>query len=235
MDLLNPSWLRKYYSFVEGIKRCQNERDYVLECVQKKYDFLAVACVYFGNDREMIQNDREIIFTAIKQNSHALQYASTSLKNDREIVMTAIRKDPYGLQYASQELRNDKEIAILAIKNGSYAISFLSEELRNDRYLAFIAMKRSEQALQFLHKSLRNDKRFAVKAVKKYGYMFFHVSERLQNHRKIVLASILENDNSYLPKNKDILYILSKDMRRDRHFLIVLQAFQILIILDKIL
>ena len=43
-------------------------------------------------------------------------YASKEMQNDREVVMEAVRQNGRALDYASRELQNDREIAIEAVQ-----------------------------------------------------------------------------------------------------------------------
>ena len=59
---------------------------------------------------ELKGGDREFLMEAVKQNGHALEYASAELKGDREIVMAAVKQNGDALEYASDELKGDEEL-----------------------------------------------------------------------------------------------------------------------------
>ena len=67
-----------------------------------------------------LQNDREIVLEAIRQNNADLTFilslALPQLRNDREIILEAVRQDGWLLTYASPELRNDREIVLAALR-----------------------------------------------------------------------------------------------------------------------
>lgn len=82
---------------------------------------------------EKIQNDREVILSAVKVDGQALYYAGKDLRNDKEIVLEAVTRKGLILKYASNKLRSDKEIAMAAVKQDKRALEYISsEELKKD-------------------------------------------------------------------------------------------------------
>ena len=81
-------------------------------------------------------NNREIVIEAVRQDGHALQYASDSLRNDREIVLITIRRHSYAILWASEELRNDPW--------------FKRTPLQNFRALAKMALKFKRQDEEYI-------------------------------------------------------------------------------------
>ena len=67
-------------------------------------------------DSSLAPLDREIVLEAVKQNGHALEYASAALKDDREIVLEAVKQKGVALFFASAALKNDVELKRLAGK-----------------------------------------------------------------------------------------------------------------------
>ena len=53
------------------------------------------------------RSSRSEVLEAVKQDGHALKYASTALKDDREIVLEAVKQSGSALQYASAALQHD--------------------------------------------------------------------------------------------------------------------------------
>ncbi len=39
------------------------------------------------------------------------------LKNDKDVVFSAVKNTGYALQWTSENLKNDKEVVLLAVKN----------------------------------------------------------------------------------------------------------------------
>jgi hypothetical protein len=89
---------------------------------------------------EELNNDREVVLEAVKQNGTALCWASEELRSDREIVFEAVKRYGSVLQYASIELRNDREIVLTAVKIFSYSLRFASPLLQNDKEIVKAAL-----------------------------------------------------------------------------------------------
>ena len=67
------------------------------------------------------EGDREIVMEAVKQDGHALLFASAGLQGDREIVMEAVKQNGYALWHASAGLKGDREIVMEAVKRNGRA------------------------------------------------------------------------------------------------------------------
>ena len=57
-----------------------------------------------------LQNDKDFILEACKQNGKCLEFASINLKNNKEIVLAAVKENKIAIKYASIFLQNDKNI-----------------------------------------------------------------------------------------------------------------------------
>ena len=53
-----------------------------------------------------LQNNKEAVLIAVRQNGLALQFASKRLKNDKEVVLQAVKQNGLALYYASDNLIN---------------------------------------------------------------------------------------------------------------------------------
>ena len=73
---------------------------------------------------------KDVVLVAVRQNGMALKYASDELKNDFEVVFEAVGQNGYALMYASEELKNNRNIVLNAIDNNPMSIYFASEELK---------------------------------------------------------------------------------------------------------
>jgi len=45
-----------------------------------------------------LQNDKEVVLTAVAQNGESLRWASKELQNDKEVVMTAVAQNGESLR-----------------------------------------------------------------------------------------------------------------------------------------
>ncbi len=57
-----------------------------------------------------LQNDKDIVLTAVKKSGKALEYASDALKADKEVVMAAIMTSPDARFHAHKRLKEDEDI-----------------------------------------------------------------------------------------------------------------------------
>ena len=62
-----------------------DDKEYVIEMVDKQGSLLDLA-----SDR--LKNDKEVVMTAINQDGNSLEFASKELKDDKEVVLASIKK-----------------------------------------------------------------------------------------------------------------------------------------------
>jgi serine/threonine protein kinase/uncharacterized membrane protein YqjE len=161
-----------------------------------------------------LQNYKEAVLQAVKQNRRALGVASVEHQNDKEVVLQAVKKDGRALKFASKELQNDKEVVLQAVKQNGNALEFASKELRKDKEVVLQAVKKDEMALNYAPKELQNDKDFVLQAVKQNGNALEVASVELQNDKEVVLQAVKQNGFA--------LNYASKELQNDKE--IVLQA-----------
>ena len=69
--------------------------------------------VFFATFNDKLHETLE----AVKQNGHALQYASSELKGDKEVVLEAVKQNGNALDHVSSELKNDRAVVLVVILN----------------------------------------------------------------------------------------------------------------------
>ena len=62
---------------------------------------------------------------AIKQCSHALHYASDSLKDDKIFILEIVKHCGFALKYSSNNLKNDEDIVLAAVKKLDFLLYLL--------------------------------------------------------------------------------------------------------------
>lgn len=72
---------------------------------------------------------------------YTLRFASPSLQNDEEIVRTAIIWDSSSFQYASDKLKNDYNFLLHIVKIAGDVLLFASERMKDNKKLALISFK----------------------------------------------------------------------------------------------
>lgn len=106
---------------------------------------------------ERLQNDPDVVMTAVKQNGRAIQWASDRLKNNFAVSCCAVTQTGYALQFVSDELRNNKDVVMMAVKQDGRAIQWASDKLKNDPNVVLEAVARTRDALRFVGNKLRYD------------------------------------------------------------------------------
>jgi uncharacterized membrane protein YqjE len=115
-----------------------NDRDVMLEAVNRCGTALAFASDY-------IRRDKQIVLAAVIENSYAIYYASYELKEDKEIVLAAVKHNGNRLcaTHPSSKLRNDKQVVLAAVKQTGNAIHYASRNLKADKVVVLAAVKQN--------------------------------------------------------------------------------------------
>ena len=104
-----------------------------------------------------LQNDRDVVMTAVNQAGRALEYASDALQDDREVVMAACNQYGEALKYASAALRADREVVMAAVNQNGMALQFASDAMKDDREVALAACNQTGIALKHTSGELKAD------------------------------------------------------------------------------
>tara|TARA_Y100000591_G_scaffold304432_1_gene301091 strand:+ start:832 stop:1713 length:882 start_codon:yes stop_codon:yes gene_type:complete len=114
---------------------------------------------------------RELAIVAIKQNPHVLKFMRAStLQNDREVVLAAVRQDGKMLEWASDELRKDFDVVLAAVKQNGEALQFALGELRSNRSVVLAAVKEYGEALEWASEPLKADREVVRAAAEQAGH-----------------------------------------------------------------
>ncbi|MBO9484043.1 DUF4116 domain-containing protein [Salinisphaera sp. G21_0] len=103
-----------------------------------------------------LNNDREVVFTAVGSEPLSLKYAGPELQADKEVVKKAVGIDGSVLKFASEGLKDDEDIVLAAVKNCGVALLYASERLKADRTIVKAALKNNARALQYADKQLKH-------------------------------------------------------------------------------
>ena len=104
-----------------------------------------------------LNNDREVVSTALGTGRLALAHAAPVLQADKELVKKAVRNHGKILEYVSEGLKDDEDIVLAAVENNGDALKYASERLQADRTIVTTAVKNSGCALFFADKQFRDD------------------------------------------------------------------------------
>ena len=109
----------------------------------------------------VLQNDAQLVMTAVRHYGSSLCYASDGLKDDFEIVKAAVTNDPDSFKHASARLRGDFNIFKLAVKSKS-ALAYASEELKLSKEAVLLAVTEHPIALVAADTSIQRDHDFLM-------------------------------------------------------------------------
>ena len=108
-----------------------------------------------------LKTDKEVVLAAVQQTGWALEYASAELQADKEAVLAAVQQN--GLVLACAELKADKEVVLAAVQQNGWALRYASVERKADKEVVLVAVQHGECALQFVaSKNLQIDTGFVL-------------------------------------------------------------------------
>ena len=137
------------------------------------------------------QGDRDIVLAAVRNNGHALQFASDAVCADREVVETAIcHSSGLALAHASSELRSNRSVVLIAVRLSGRALRYASEELRDDGDVVSKAVGSCGMALEYASTRLQADRDLVLGAVRDDGHALAYAAARLRADRDVVLAAV---------------------------------------------
>jgi len=86
----------------------------VVAAMQK--DGMQLECV----DRDLQENQEEVIYAAVRQNGFALSYAPNKCQSDRKVVLAACSSNSFAINYASDKLKKDIDFITQAIAKNTF-------------------------------------------------------------------------------------------------------------------
>ena len=101
---------------------------------------------------EHLRNDREVVLAAVKQNGHALKFASPSMKKNEEVVLAAVQQNGLALQHALLSMKNNEKVVLAAVEQNGHALKFAWRRLKNDEEIALAAIRQNSNALEHVGK-----------------------------------------------------------------------------------
>lgn len=188
-----------------------------------------------------LQDDEDVVFSAVEQNHYAMEFASNRLKNsvnfatrcilqrgaileffskeiqdNEQIVLIATTNSPFSIQFASERLRDNEGIVKNAIQLGSYStvISYVSERLQKNKKFISELLDKNKLYYEYIHPSLQNDKDIIKKALRSEVDLSFIPPHLLRDDSFII--SVLEEKISLFPIFKN----LSNSYKYNKAFLL---------------
>lgn len=107
-----------------------------------------------------LQNDRDVVLAALREDGFTLEHASAALRDDRAVVKVSVAKYGCAIRYASERLRADRDLVLFAMTPRGFvgsALQYASWDLRADRAFLFEAVGVCRLAIHHAAGNLRND------------------------------------------------------------------------------
>lgn len=139
------------------------------------------------------KRNRELVLAAVRQDWHALKYATEDFRQDRKVVLAAVERDGRALRYAHANLRLDKEVVMAAVRQNGSALPYVEGHLRQDREVVLAAVRSRGFMLCYASEEHRLDREVALAAVQSDGYAVRYVAGKLRSDAQILLAAAWQN------------------------------------------
>ena len=157
-----------------------------------------------------LNNDREIVYTAVGYAPWALQYAGREFQADKVLVKEAVEKMGGVLVYANEEFHDDREIVLAAVKNDGRALKYASERLRADPIIVAAALDNAGGALQYADERFKHDPYYVRLAVTHYnnqyynpGYLSYdYLDNTLRDKKELLTIAVSKDPNNFRLANQ---------------------------------
>jgi hypothetical protein len=137
-----------------------------------------------------LQQDKEVVLVAMRQNGKQLRFVPDHLRRDRSVVQAAVETHGDALQYANGDLSADLGIVLAAVRQNGFAICCAHKSLSHDRTIALAAVRQNGAALRCLPPALRADREIVLAAVRRCGLMLWAASRDLRADPEVVAAAV---------------------------------------------
>ena len=135
-----------------------------------------------------------------RQRLERISVWSEVLRDDKELVLSAVRYDSCALEHVSPRLRDDKDVVLASVEGNGGVLKWASARLQDDYdvvYAAVVSRGRNRgpyclTPLEYASERLRDNREIVEAAVSKVpdgGYAFSLASERLRSDKDIALRA----------------------------------------------
>lgn len=191
-------------------------RDKVLKVISTNGLLLEFAGIY--------KNDPEVVFTAIKQNPAAFQFADLNLRENLELIRYAMKRDirilrdigpdaqkniklfeeaieinASALTYASTPVTVNKNIVLKAVKKIGALLEYVHETLKKDPEVVSAALQSDSKAIKFASHSTFTDPKVYQLLIRQEG--FGHFPELANSFLWKEKIALLEKKGIYFPED----------------------------------
>jgi hypothetical protein len=190
----NPNALQYASSSLRG------DREFILACLNQAKYRSEKSQIFLHIDEEL-KKDREFALKLAALCGSTLQYMDESFQNDREIVFAAIKSSKgLILRFASESLRNDKDLVREAVISSlGFALEHASVQLKNDKafVLEFCQKRWTCAAFRRASDALRDDEEVARATFAFTGDYLNDAGEKVKNNKELVLLAIKNSSRGY--------------------------------------
>ncbi len=111
-------------------------------------------------------NSKKEVMDTLKQEGALLEKASINLQDDAEVVRTAIHSDLYAYKFSSKRLQNDKEFVLPLLRKYPELFNLLPQEVQMDqKFILEELLPKVPEVYAHLNTELRNNQEFILSAL----------------------------------------------------------------------
>jgi hypothetical protein len=200
-------------------KRLKENEDFFIELVKIDWEYLRYGSSEF-------KSNSKIISAALKNNGHAIYWASEDSKNDKNLILEAIQNGA-GTSIIPYELATKENILLAIRKNlllvkkysvdrGDYykrvSLHMINDVLRDDEEFILEAIKLDGETIEYASSRILENDLIVLEAFKNTKqFMLFHQLFRKFNNDKDLVTELIKVSTS-----KQFLKYLSIDLRDDK-------------------
>ena len=140
--------------------------------------------------------DKGSVLWRVKHFKGNLKMASAALQDDPQVVHTAVKFDGDSLQFASTRIRSDKDIAMCAVRQNGMALKHVSNALLDDEELVSAAVAKCGRALQYASERLKATPSIVRRAVNSDGRSSKFALEPTTSDAGIIKAATMQIETS---------------------------------------
>lgn len=129
---------------------------------------------------EAFLDDKLLMLLAVKKCGLSFIRLSARLQQDPELIETALRQNGLVLEHLTDLSKNHRATVLLAVSQNGMALEYVSPELRADEVIVFTAASRSPYALYFADLQLRDSDTFVDRLMGANPSCLMHASNRLK-------------------------------------------------------
>lgn len=161
-----------------------------------------------------LKKDKEFILNLIQVNPYVFAYLDNELNNDRDLVLTALNLGADILQHAGPVARKDKNIILTSIKKNPNTIAFADKSLLSSKNFILQAIKINPFVFQHLDNKWTSNKEMVKAAISQKTELFAYIDPKLKKNGTFMheLAKINPSIQTHLDKFKNNKGKLSKEI-----------------------